>query len=100
MEGGGAGIDRAAVFGEARVASHEMTAVPAVGATLAHSSLASAQLGLLPIRICIQYTPTTPGVPTVMSDVRVLVRYCAWMHSPVWVFTLLYMLIGFFNFYA
>lgn len=31
-------IDHAAVFGEARVTSHEMTAVPAVGATVARSS--------------------------------------------------------------
>lgn len=52
------GIDHTAVFGEARVTSHEMTAVPAVGATVAHSSLVSAQLGLLQMPICIQYIMT------------------------------------------
>lgn len=45
-------IDRAAVFGEAGVASHEMTVVPAVGANVAlRFGLAT---GLLRIRICVK----------------------------------------------
>lgn len=45
-------IDHAAVFGEAGVASHEMTVVPAVGANVARrSGLAP---GLPRIRICVK----------------------------------------------
>lgn len=50
-------IDHTTVLGEARVTSHEMAAVPGVGATITHSSLALARLGFQ-IRIYIQYIMT------------------------------------------
>lgn len=51
-------IDCTTGLGEARVASHEMAAVSGVGATITHSSLGLAQLGLSQMQICIQHTMT------------------------------------------
>lgn len=51
-------IDHTKVLGEARVTSHEMAAVPGVGATITHSSLVSARLGLPHIWMYIQYIMT------------------------------------------
>lgn len=51
-------IDHTKALGGARVASREMAAVPGVDATITHSSLSSARLGLPHIWMYIQYVMT------------------------------------------